>query len=490
MAGHMKRVHAAAPGAATFGSWSRLSLPLLLGAALLWPGTGGQAAAQVEAVQAGAVQAGAAGPVAVQSKTSAQTSPAQAIFNRVNALLLNEYGGLSRVDRPALRAEYQARLDAVCGAQRTTCPAQKAYPVLEAELTALNDEHSFFQTPEDFGEFVTRATGGERQQFGVKLAPLDGESRVVLEVVPGSAAAEAGLRRGDVLTGLNGQPYRYEALQKARVAGETIRLEVSRWVGGGAQTQQVTLTPRKSSTVDLPTLSYVQATPGSGAGNLGAAGQGAEVAVLRIPTFLSGGGVAQRVHDLVGQARARGVQGIVVDLRGNSGGSLTECDNAVSAFVPTVTRLARGADGTTRTVVSRGTRIEDGQLYAPVSVVNPQFWNGPVAVLVNSGSASCSEFFAYEIQYARRGLIVGEETAGVGNTATRVFPIGEVAVQLTILNYVKPDGTPYPTFVTPDRTHVQDEADVRLLTQGVDATLQAGLGALASAPVLTLEPPR
>lgn len=481
MAEHMKRVHVAAPGAATFGSWPRLSLPLLLGAALLWPGAGGHAAAQ-----AGVGQADAAVPVAAQSKTSAQTSPAQAIFNRVNTLLLNEYGGLSTVDRAALRAEYQVRLDAVCAAQRTACPAQKAYPVLEAELTALNDEHSFFQTPEDFGEFVTRATGGERQQFGVKLAPLDGESRVVLEVVPGSAAADAGLRRGDVLTGLNGQPYRFDALQQARLAGATIRLEVSRWVGGGAQTQQVTLTPRKSSTVDLPTLSYVQAAPGS----QGAPGQGAEVAVLRIPTFLSGGGVAQRVHDLVGQARARGVQGIVVDLRGNSGGSLAECDNAVSAFVPTVTRLARGADGTSRTVVSRGTRIEDGQLYAPVSVVNPQFWNGPVAVLVNSGSASCSEFFAYEIQYARRGPVVGEETAGVGNTATRVFPVGDAALQLTILNYAKPDGTPYPTFLTPDRTHVQDEADVRLLTQGVDAGLLAGLGALASAPVLTLEPPR
>ncbi|MFC6661816.1 S41 family peptidase [Deinococcus multiflagellatus] len=304
----------------------------------------------------------------------------------------------------------------------------------------------------------------------MKLARLDGQNRVVTEVVPGSAAAEAGLKRGDVLLTLNGQPYVYEDLRRAREEGRTITLGAERQ----GQPLTVTVTARESSTRDLPRLSFV---PGAGS---------SEVAVLRIPTFLSGGGVAQGVHDLVGQAQARGASGLIVDLRGNGGGSLSECDSAVSAFVPSLTRVARSPDGNERTVVSRGTRVESGRVLG--SVRNPNLWTGPVAVLVDSGSASCSEFFAFEMQYARRGPVIGEETAGVGNTATRVWPVGEGAVQLTILNYAKPDGTPYPQSVRPDQARVQGEAEVRLLTQGTDALLQAGVQALQSAPTLSLDP--
>ncbi|UBV42210.1 PDZ domain-containing protein [Deinococcus taeanensis] len=396
-------------------------------------------------------------------------SPAQDVFNRTNQLLQNEYGGLSAVDRAALTREYQLRLDNVCAPTPDTCAEAKAYPVLEAELTALGDEHSFFQTPEDYRDFRASVTGGNRLQFGVKLAALDGQNRVVTEVVPGSAAEEAGLQRGDTLLTINSKPYTYEALRAAREKGETITLGLERL----GQPQSITIAARESSTVDLPRLTLVP----SGT---------AQVAVLRIPTFLSGGGVAQRVHDLVGQAQTAQAAGLIVDLRGNTGGSLAECDSAVSAFVPSLTRLARTADGNARTVVSRGTRLEDGRLAG--SVRNPNLWTGPMTVLVDEGSASCSEFFAFEIQYARRGPVIGEQTAGVGNTATRVFPVGEGALQLTILNYAKPDGTSYPVSVTPNIVRDQGEAAVRQLTRGVDALLQDGLQALRSAPTLSMDP--
>ncbi|WP_371827172.1 S41 family peptidase [Deinococcus sp. QL22] len=401
--------------------------------------------------------------------SAAAVSPAQAVFDQVNRLLQNSYGGLSTVDREGLNRDYQTRLDAVCAPTPTDCAAEKAYPVIEAELTALDDEHTFFQNPEDFEEFVASATGGNRRQFGVKLALLDGQQRVVLEVVPNSVAEAAGLLRGDVLTTIDGQPYTYDALRAAREAGRPINLGVT--TRGVART--VDLTSQESSTRDLPRISYVASPTGA-----------EDVAVLRIPTFISGGGVAQGVHDLVAQARARGVRGIIVDLRGNGGGSLSECDGAVSAFVPSFTRVARSAEGNSRTLVSRGARVEAGRTSGIVT--NPQLWTGPLSVLVDGGSASCSEFFAFEIQNAARGPVLGEVTAGVGNTATRVFPVGEdAALQLTILNYAKPDGTPYPTRLTPDIADEQDEADIRLLTEGRDELLNLGVKALDGAPMLS-----
>ncbi len=431
---------------------AHLGRALMLGSALLLSGTGAQAV----------------------------SSPAQLVFNRVNELIEANYGGLSTVDRVALAAEYQKRLDAVCSSSPSDCAEGKAYPVIQAEVTALGDEHTFFQTPEDFKEFSASASGGNRLQFGVKLARLDGENRVVTEIVPGSAAEEGGLRRGDLLLTIDGKPYTFAGLKVAKEGGKPTVLGLTRQ----GKELTLTLTSRESSTRDLPRLSYVPAsTPAGAASTTTAAG---EVAVLRIPTFLSGGGVAQQVHDLVGQAQQRGAAGMIVDLRGNGGGSLYECDSGVSAFVPSLTRVARSVDGNARTVVSRGTRLEDGRIAG--SVRNPKLWTGPLTVLVDAGSASCSEFFAYEIQYAGRGPIIGETTAGVGNTATRIFEVGEGALQLTILNYAKPDGTPYPTRITPDQTFAQGEEQIRALTQGKDSLLDDGLKALAKAPVLTLDP--
>ncbi len=423
------------------------------------------------------------GSALLLSGTGAQAvpSPAQTVFNRVNFLLEDNYGGLSTVDRVALTAEYQKRLDAVCRSSPADCAEAKAYPVIQAEITALGDEHTFFQTPEDFKEFSASQSGGNRLQFGVKLARLDGENRVVTEVVPGSAAEEGGLQRGDLLLSIDNAPYTFTGLKAAKEKGMPTALGLTRRGVG----LTLTLTSRESSTRDLPRIDYVPARTPVGAASTATAG---EVAVLRIPTFLSGGGVAQAVHDLVGQAQARGASGMLIDLRGNGGGSLYECDSGVSAFVPNVTRIARSVDGNVRTVVSRGTRLEDGRIAG--SVRNPRLWTGPLAVLVDGSSASCSEFFAYEIQYAGRGPIIGETTAGVGNTATRIFEVGDGALQLTILNYAKPDGTPYPTRITPDQPLAQGEEQIRRLTQGQDDLLEGGVRALAKAPVLTVDPAR
>ncbi len=415
----------------------------------------------------------------VSSLSPAQYSPAQQLFDDVNALLQNQYGGLSTVDRPALAREYQQRLDAVCAADAANCAVEKAFPVVAAEVTALGDDHTFFEEPDDYNDFVTSATGGDRLQFGVRLANLDGESRLVLDVIPGSASEQAGLRRGDVLMTINGQPYTYAGLRSAKTAGRQIVLGLTR----AKQRLSVTLAPRASSSRDLPRLSFLPALPDPATQNQVAQNQAVPagpVALIRIPTFLAGGSVAQTVHQEVAQAQAQKASGLIVDLRGNTGGDLSECDGAASAFVPTFTRLSRTAQGNARTVVQGGTRLDDGRLRG---VADPALWTGPLTVMVDSSSASCSEFFAYELQYARRATIIGEATAGVGNTATRVFPLaGGAALQLAFLNYAKPDGTPYPVRVQPD---IRATTDLTALADGQDTLLSAAVSALKAAPVLS-----
>ena len=214
-------------------------------------------------------------------------------------------------------------------------------------------------------------------------------------------------------------------------------------------------------------------------------GEGSRTALIRIPTFLAAGGVAAQVHAQVAQARAAQARGIVVDLRGNAGGSLLECDLSASAFVPEFRRVAHSAGRQTQTRVAAGRRWDDGALAGEVS--RPQLWRGPLAVLVDESSASCAEFFAYEIQRAGVGVVVGTPTAGVGNTATRVYPLtGGAGLQLTVLHYSKPGGQAYPLRVQPDLSAQSGTAFLRALSQGRDLTLEAGLQALRRQSVASL----
>lgn len=397
-------------------------------------------------------------------------TPAQAVFDEVNTILLSQYGGLSQVNRQALRQEFQQRLNNACLGTPLTCPAENAYPVLEAQMTALQDDHSYFQTPEDFTNFITSATGGRRKQFGIKLARLDGENRVILEVLPGSAAEHAGLKRGDSIQTLDGEPYVYTKLRNARQSGKTLRLGIKR----KDKLMHFRLAAQRSSSRDLPRMRLI--------------GPKLDVAVLRIPTFLTGGSVSQTVHNLVAEANAIGLRGIIIDLRGNGGGTLSECDLSVSAFIPSFERIARRVSGETITKVSKAKVTEANLVRARLQ--NPQLWTGPMAVLVDKFSASCSEFFAHEVQYAKRGPIIGERTTGVGNTATRIFTVGQkntAALHLTITHYVKPNGQPYPVAVLPDQPRAWNEYAIRRLSQGTDILLNHSLKALKDAPSLATQ---
>ncbi|HEX6832475.1 MAG TPA: carboxy terminal-processing peptidase [Rudaea sp.] len=119
------------------------------------------------------------------------------------------------------------------------------------------------------------------------------------------------------------------------------------------------------------------------------------------------------VARLVAKLKEQKVDGVLIDLRNNGGGSLTEAIDLTGLFVdgggPAV--QVRGSDG----------RIEEGNTH-PSTVV----WSGPLAVLVNRNSASASEIFAAAIQDYGRGLILGEPTFGKG-TVQKLVDLDQIA---------------------------------------------------------------
>jgi len=137
------------------------------------------------------------------------------------------------------------------------------------------------------------------------------------------------------------------------------------------------------------------------------------IGIIEVPSFyrdyraLSDGdknytSTTKDVKRLIGELEEQGIDGLIVDLRNNGGGHLTEATALSGLFIDNgpVVQL-RNSNG-------RISRLDDPDPVARVA------YNGPLAVLVNRFSASASEIFAAAIQDYARGVIIGQETFGKG----------------------------------------------------------------------------
>ena len=153
------------------------------------------------------------------------------------------------------------------------------------------------------------------------------------------------------------------------------------------------------------------------------------IGVIDVPSFyrdyraLSNGdkdytSTTKDVKRLIGELEEQGIDGLVLDLRGNGGGHLTEATALSGLFIDNgpVVQL-RNANG-------RISRLDDPDPVARVA------YNGPLAVLVDRYSASASEIFAAAIQDYARGVIVGQQTFGKG-TVQNLYSLDQ---------YIRPEG--------------------------------------------------
>lgn len=131
------------------------------------------------------------------------------------------------------------------------------------------------------------------------------------------------------------------------------------------------------------------------------------------------------VKKLLTELQNEKVDGVVIDLRNNGGGSLQEATELTSLFIdkgPTV--LVRNSDG-------RVDVLEDENRGA--------FYKGPLTLLVNRLSASASEIFAGAMQDYHRALIIGGQTFGKGTVQT-IQPLNHGELKLTLAKFYRVSG--------------------------------------------------
>jgi carboxyl-terminal processing protease len=277
-------------------------------------------------------------------------------------------------------------------------------------VSKLDDRFSAYLSARDFHKFQN-SLDNAFEGIGTVIAGVPQGLRIET-VYPGSPARRAGIRPGDIITEADG--HRLAGLSekagsafiKGR-AGTTVRLRLLR--GTGVLTKRVT-----RAKITVPVVLSKIANAG-----------GKRAAYVRLSTF--GPQTAHvEVADAIRRLKRRKALGIVLDLRANGGGLVSEAQLIASMFLKNGTIVTtRGRAVTTQTLKAVGEPIA-GDL--------------PTVVLVDRGTASASEIVAGALQDRRRATLVGTRTFGKG-VFQEVMPLDNGgALDLTVGQYFLPSG--------------------------------------------------
>jgi carboxyl-terminal processing protease len=279
-------------------------------------------------------------------------------------------------------------------------------------LTSL-DPHSSYLPPNDFDDMQVQ-TRGEFGGLGIEVTQEDGFVRVITPM-DDTPAMEAGVEAGDFITHVDGEALLGLTLEQAvdlmrGPVGSEIVITVVR--EGQDQPFDITIVRDR---IRLTAVRHrVEGTTG----------------ILRVSTFNDQTypnlreGVADIIEEVGG---IENLSGLVLDLRNNPGGLLSQAIRVSDAF------LEQG-----EIVSTRGRNPEDGERYnaTPGDMIEGL----PMVVLVNGGSASASEIVAGALQDHRRAVVVGTNSFGKGSVQS-IMPLrGDGAMRLTTSLYYTPSG--------------------------------------------------
>ena len=281
---------------------------------------------------------------------------------------------------------------------------------LKSIVKALDDRFSAYYTPAEAKEF-RQALSAEFEGIGVTVQP-DKKGLKIVSVFEKTPAERAKIRRGDLIVGVNGKSIAGVASDVAtgRIKGEAgtkVKLSVET---PGEKPRDVEVERAK---IDVPIAKGEMQESG-----------GVKVAHVRLASFTEGAHSA--VRDELEPLIKKGAKGIVLDLRGNGGGLLTEAVLVSSLFVE---------DGLI--VSTKGRNRAERKFDAQGSAVAPEL---PMVTLVDGGSASASEIVAGALRDKGRAQVVGEKTFGKGVFQEIKFLSDDSILELTVGSYFLPKG--------------------------------------------------
>ena len=317
----------------------------------------------------------------------------------------------------------------------------------------LGDQYSRYLTPDEYQSNQSFLTG---QFAGIGASVQQkGDQIVIASILPDTPAQKAGIKAGDVVTGVDGQSTKGwsadDAVNHIRgKAGTSVRLDVSR----NGQSLSFTLTRAEINVPSVATHVF-------------------DNRVLYVRIFDFGSRTSTEFDQALKTNLKGSVNRVLLDLRDNPGGYVDAANSVISEFV---------SSGTTTILVQRGGSRE----VRKVSGTGEAFGD-PVVVLVNENSASAAEITAGALKDHGRGKLVGVKTFGKGSVQEDFHLPDHSDLHLTVAYWLTPNGHSIEKAgITPDQTvklaTAQDEYSVEQAPNDFskDTQLSAALTLLES----------
>lgn len=283
------------------------------------------------------------------------------------------------------------------------------YRAIEGMIKSL-DGNSAFMPPHEFRE-MQEETRGSFGGIGLRIGVEDGQV-IVVEPMEGTPASRAGLKQGDRITRIDGQPTQGLAIQDAvrrmrGPIGSRVVLSIAR--SGNPEAEEVSLTRAK---IDLKTVESQLLDGGIG--------------YIKVRSFHET--TLNEMERALQRLTQQKITGLLLDFRNNPGGLLSQSVKVCNLFVNEGI-IVVSTEGRVRNQNSRFMANGGGQ-----------YRHYPIIVLINSGSASGSEIVAGALQDLQKATIIGTKSYGKGSVQT-IFPLQDGSgLRLTTAHYFTPSG--------------------------------------------------
>lgn len=304
--------------------------------------------------------------------------------------------------------------------------------IYKGMMSGLGDPYSVYYTADEYKK-LTEETSGQYSGIGAVLNQ-DPDTKIsrIVTVFPGSPAEEAGLKPDDILYQVAGKDVSGENLDVLVASyirgaeGTSVEIKVLR----GDKHEELTFNVTRRNIV-MPTVESEMK-----ANKIG------YIRVLQFDTV-----TPDQFKQAVDELQKKGMKRLVIDLRNNPGGVVDSCISMLDYMLPDgLLVYTAGRDG-----VGEKYYATDGHEV-----------NLPTVILINKGSASCSEIFAGAYHDFDRAKLVGTTSFGKG-IVQFVMPLGDgSAVKLTTQHYYTPNGFDlHGKGVAPDVEAESEEGDVQ-----------------------------
>ncbi len=289
--------------------------------------------------------------------------------------------------------------------------SEEAYSAIEDMLRPLDDPYTRFLRPKDYELLKASNFGSEINGVGLQLGKDENNKVIVISTLAGSPAEDSGILSGDFINKVDGISSEELGLANtaSKLRGETgtkVLVEVTSALGEikelDLERRSVDLRPVRTKRLrdDSHTIGY-----------------------LRITQFSES--VPKKIEEALQDLKEKEVEGIILDLRNNSGGLVSSGIAVADSFL------------SEKPIVE--TKDRNGIKDAIISQKETSF-DGPMVTLVNNATASASEILAGSLQDNGRSILMGEQTYGKGLIQSLKSLGEESGLAITVASYITPKG--------------------------------------------------